>query len=84
MSYAPTLKANGDLASLLDEGLNSQSPAWRLLSSQADTVDPFETTEREDLSLSNFEQEFDEIEAVDSQGGNEGQPFARHPSLQFR
>jgi hypothetical protein len=73
MSYAPTLRANGDLASLLDDGLNSQSPAWRLLSSQADTVDPFETVEYEDQSLFNFDHEFDEIEAVDSQGGNEGQ-----------
>jgi len=72
MSYAPTLKANGDLASLLDEGLNSQSPAWKLLSSQADTVNPFETIESEDHALVNFDHEFDEIEAVDSKGGNEG------------
>ena len=72
MSYAPTLRANGDLASLLAEGPNSQSPAWRLLSSQADTVDPFETSDYEDISLANFEHEFDDIEAVDGQGGNEG------------
>lgn len=73
MSYAQTLRANGDLASLLDEGLNSQSPAWRLLSSQADRVDPFETVEYEDQSLVHFDHEFDEIDAVESQGGNEGQ-----------
>ncbi len=72
MSYTPTLRANGDLASLLDEGLNSQSPAWKLLSSQAETVNPFETVGYEDFSLVNFEHEFDEIEAVDSKGGNEG------------
>jgi hypothetical protein len=72
MSYAPTLKANGDLASLLDEGLNSQSPAWKLLSSQAETVNPFETAEIEDRSLMNFEHEFDDIEAVDANSGNEG------------
>jgi hypothetical protein len=72
MSYAPTLRANGDLASLLDEGLNSQSPAWKLLSSQADTVNPFETIEFEDNALVNFDHEFDEIEAVDTKGGNEG------------
>jgi len=72
MSFAPTMRANGDLASLLDDGLNSQSPAWKLLTSQADTVNPFETMEYEDLSLTNFEHEFDEIEAVDSKGGNEG------------
>ena len=72
MSYAPTLRANGDLASLLDEGLKSQSPAWKLLSSQADTVNPFETVDSEDNTLLNIENEFDEIEAVDSKGGNEG------------
>ncbi len=71
LSCVPTLRASGDLASLLDEGLESQSPAWRLLSSQAD-VDPFESLEYEDYSLVNFEHEFNEIEAVDSQGGNEG------------
>ena len=79
MSYAPTLRANGDLASLLDEGLNSQSPAWRLLSSQVDTVDPFEAVEYEDHSLLNFEKEFEEIGEVDSQGGNEGQSVAQLP-----
>ena len=83
MSYAPTLRANGDLASLLDEGLNSQSPAWRLLSSQADKVDPFETVEYEDQSLVNFDHEFDEIDAVESQGGNEGQSVVVFSSTGF-
>jgi vacuolar fusion protein MON1 len=72
MSYAPTLRANGDLASLLDEGLSSQSPAWKLLSTQAETVNPFEKVDYEDLSLVDFDHEFDEIEAVDQKGGNEG------------
>ncbi len=73
MSYAPTLKANGDLASLLDDGLNTQSPAWKLLNSQADAANIFERVEYEDASLTNFEHEFDEIEEVDSkEGGNEG------------
>jgi hypothetical protein len=74
MSYAPTLRANGDLASLLDEGLNAQSPAWRLLTSQTDSVNPFESVEYEDRSLVSFEHEFDELEAVQSEGNNEGQP----------
>jgi hypothetical protein len=72
MSYVPTLRANGDLASLLDEGLSSQSPAWKLLSSQAESVNPFEKVDYEDLSLVNFDHEFDEIEAVHQKGGNEG------------
>lgn len=72
MSYAPTLKANEDLASLLDEGLNSQSPAWKLLSSQAESANPFENIELEDNTLSNFEQEFDDMEILDTKTGNEG------------
>ena len=72
MSFAPTLKANGDLASLLDEGLGSQSAAWKLLSTQAETVNPFEQVDYVDTSLVNFDHEFDEIEAVDAVGGNEG------------
>lgn len=74
MSCAPTLRANGDLASLLDEGLNAQSPAWRMLSSQVEAPNPFETIEYDDTLLPNYEHEFDEIEAVDSKGGNEGEP----------
>jgi hypothetical protein len=72
MSYAPTLRANGDLASLLDEGLNSQSPAWKLLSTQSESVNPFESVDYEDISLANFDQEFDQIEALDTKRGNEG------------
>jgi len=78
MSYGPTLRANWELASLLDGGLNAQSPAWRLLSSQADTVNPFETIKYEDPTLTNFEHEFAEIKAVDSRGGNEGQLSVVH------
>lgn len=74
MSFVPTLKANGDLASLLDEGLNMQTPAWKSLSQQADTVNPFELP---DYILADFENEFDEVEAVDSKGGNEG-PYIYH------
>ena len=81
MSFAPTLRGNGDLASLLDDELNTQSPAWRLLNSQADATHSDETFEYEDTSLVNFEHEFDEIEAVDSNGGNEGKP--RHAAFNF-
>lgn len=78
MSYAPTLRANGDLASLLDEGLNAQSPAWRLLNAQAETVTQFENIEFQDNSLSSFEHEFDEIDAVDTKLGNEGQSLSTY------
>ena len=72
MSIAPTLRGNGDLASFLDDELNTQSPAWRLLNSQTEAANLFETAEFEDTSLIDFDREFDEIEAVDSQKGNEG------------
>lgn len=73
MSIAPTLRGNGDLASLLDDELNTQSPAWRMLNSHtADSANLFESAEYEDTSLANFDQEFDEIEDVDSQKENEG------------
>lgn len=71
-SLAPTLKAHGDLASLLDDGLNAQSPAWRLLNSQSDEVNPFETIEHDEPSLANFENEFEDMPPVDSKAGNEG------------
>ncbi|RDW85040.1 putative MON1 [Coleophoma cylindrospora] len=71
MSYAPTMKGTGDLASLLNDDINAQSPAWRLLSSKADTVNPFEAIDYENTSLLNFENEFNEIAPVDSKGGNE-------------
>jgi hypothetical protein len=73
MSYAPTMRAGGDLDSLLGDNLSTQSPAWRLLNSQADTVNPFETVEFDhDDKLLNFDHEFDELAEVDSHGGNEG------------
>jgi len=69
MSYAPTVRANEDLASLLDEGPNLQSPAWKLLTTQGGATDAIEY---EDTTLLNFEHEFDDLEEVDSKGGNEG------------
>jgi hypothetical protein len=83
MSHAPTLRANRDLASLLDEGLKVQSAAWRLLNAQVESARPFETVDYEDTSLANFQHEFDEIEPLDSKGGNEGRPivFLSFPHL---
>lgn len=73
MSIAPTSRGNGDLASLLDDELNAQSPAWRMLNSQtAETANLFESEEYEDTSLASFDREFDEIEELDTRKGNEG------------
>lgn len=72
-SLAGTLQGGGDLESLLG-GSNMQSPAWRMLAGQAETVNPFEFFELADNDrLSTFEQEFDEIPDVDRERGNEEQ-----------
>lgn len=73
-SYTPSLRVGGDLESLLGNGFNTQSPAWRLLNSQADSEVPFETIEFDDDDdrLSTFEHEFDEVADVNSKEGNEG------------
>lgn len=82
-SYAPTLRANGDLASLIDDELHARSPAWRLLNAQAENAEFLEPVEYEDTSLVNFKYEFDEIPAVDSTRGNEGRPGVHRHGLYF-
>lgn len=73
MSYVPTMQRGGDLDSLLGDNRGTQSPAWKLLSSQADTVNPFETIEiAHDDQLANFQEEFEDIPEVNSRDGNEG------------
>ncbi|KAL5345622.1 Vacuolar fusion protein mon1 [Pseudogymnoascus australis] len=68
-----THTGGGDLESLLG-GSNAQSAAWKMLSGQAETVNPFETIEHlENDKLAIFEQEFDEIQDVNSELGNEEQ-----------
>ena len=74
-SYAPTLEAGGDVESLLGEvlGASSVSPAWGLLSSQAERPDPFDLNSYEDDELTaEFNREFDEIGQVDPEYNNEG------------
>lgn len=63
----------GDLESLLGNGSISHSPAWKLLSSQAESVDRLESIEfDDDDGLSTFDHEFDEVPDIDSKSGNEG------------
>ena len=74
-SYAPTLEAGGDVESLLGEvlGASSASPAWGLLSTQAERLDPFDFINYDDGELTaDFNQEFDELGEIDSEGNNEG------------
>lgn len=72
-SYNPSLRVGGDLESLLGNGFNTQSPAWKLLNSQTDSGTPFETIHfDEDDWLAAFEHELDEVAEVNSKEGNEG------------
>ncbi|KAH0436187.1 vacuolar fusion protein mon1 [Colletotrichum camelliae] len=63
MSFAPTLRPAGDIASLLVGEFNRKSPAWNLLRSQSATVQPFESLRMDDTTrnLAGFENEFDEL-----------------------
>ncbi len=62
MSFAPTLRPPGDLASLVAGELNRKSRAWNMLRSQSATVQPFESVRIQTPSgLADFEREFDAI-----------------------
>lgn len=74
-SYAPTLETGGDAESLLGEvlGGNQESPAWKLLSSHLERLDPFESINYEDDTVNaDFDREFDELDQLDKEGNNEG------------
>ena len=64
-SYAPTLEAGGDVESLLGEvlGASQGSPAWKLLSTQYEAPDPFDSvTYEDDEATVEFYRELDEID----------------------
>ncbi|KAJ6784132.1 hypothetical protein PWT90_09006 [Aphanocladium album] len=68
MSFAPTMRPAGDIASLFVGDLSKRSVAWNMLRSQAPTVQPFETSRyRPGDMLGKFEEEFESIpsEATD-------------------
>lgn len=74
-SYAPTLETGGDAESLLGDvlGASQESSAWRLLSTQIEAPDPFDSvTYEDDEATVDFYREFDEISAVAADGDNEG------------
>ncbi|KAH0528680.1 hypothetical protein TsFJ059_003507 [Trichoderma semiorbis] len=59
MSFAPTMRPAGDIASLLTSSLSKKSAAWNLLKSQAANVQPFEKHQRGAQDrLTDFEKEF--------------------------
>ena len=72
-SYLPT--TGGDVESLLGNviGNGQQSPAWRLLSSQAERDNPFELLLGDNGEpTADFSREFDEMGELDPKGENEG------------
>lgn len=70
-SQPSSFRPDGDLMSLLDERLKHQSPEWTLLGTQRSNVHPFETVEVLNSSLQNFDKEFDEIDTINIEKGNE-------------
>ncbi|KAL6356534.1 hypothetical protein LRP88_10135 [Fusarium phalaenopsidis] len=67
MSFAPTMRPAGDIASLLAGELHKKSPAWNLLRSQSATVQPFERSRTgADDKLTEFDHEFDPIQEDDN------------------
>ncbi|ATY64603.1 vacuolar fusion protein mon1 [Cordyceps militaris CM01] len=64
MSFAPTMRPAGDIASLFVGDLGKRSVAWNMLRSQAPTVQPFETSRyRQTDTLGNFQGEFEAVPA---------------------
>ncbi|KAK3937078.1 DUF254-domain-containing protein [Diplogelasinospora grovesii] len=77
MSFAPTMRPPGDLASLVAGELNKKSRAWNLLRSQSANVPPFESARTEtlnnnDTGLAGFEREFDDIPDLTVSQSGEG------------
>lgn len=59
MSFAPTMRPTGDIASLFVGDFSKRSIAWSMLRSQAPSVRPFETSRnRNGDTLTKFEGEF--------------------------
>ncbi|KKA28637.1 hypothetical protein TD95_001871 [Thielaviopsis punctulata] len=76
VSFAPTYKPPGDIASLLVGEFNKSSPAWTHLRAQSAAVQPFETITLDDTdSLRAFEHEFDSVPEADEMGESDESRF---------
>lgn len=75
LSRIPTTEYGGDAESLLGDVLRpgERSPAWRLLTSQIEKGNPFDSLPYENEErTANFSREFDKIGEINEDGGNEG------------
>ncbi|KAH7328800.1 trafficking protein Mon1-domain-containing protein [Stachybotrys elegans] len=62
ISFAPTMKPAGDIASLLAGEFNKKSPAWNMLRSQSGAIPPFEGRPNGATDqLLDFDREFDPL-----------------------
>ncbi|PNY24750.1 Vacuolar fusion protein MON1 [Tolypocladium capitatum] len=62
MSFAPTMRPAGDIASLLAGEFNRKSPAWNLLQSQSAAIQPFERCRAGAQDrLADFQREFEPL-----------------------
>ena len=74
-SYVPTIEASGDVESLLGDVLGSgeESPAWKLSGGHDEISDPFDLPEEDEAETGfDFASEFNELDAVNESGDNEG------------
>ncbi len=72
MSFAPTLRPPGDLASLVAGEMNKKSRAWNLLRTQSAAVPPFQNIEAGPTDdLAGFENEFEDIPDLSTQGATD-------------
>lgn len=72
MSFAPTLRPPGDLASLVAGEFNKKSRAWMLLRSQSASVQPFESIRIDTPNgLADFQTEFDDVPDLEEKGATD-------------
>ena len=77
MSFAPTARPPGDLASLVAGEVNRRSRAWSMLRSQSASVQPFESASMGPTDeLSGFEEEFESIPDLETEGTTDEQRLA--------
>ncbi|GAO13939.1 hypothetical protein UVI_02034940 [Ustilaginoidea virens] len=74
LSFAPTMRPAGDIASLMAADFHKHSPAWQLLHSQSATIKPFQHVRSSSHDkLAGFDQEFHDIPKQDDRNFEEEQ-----------
>lgn len=73
-SHVPISDVGGDVESLLGDiaGSSQRSTAWKLLTSQVDGSDQFDSTSIGEDTVADFDLEFEEVGGLDPEGSNAG------------